>query len=88
MVDLHPSVPGHRPVEHPRDEPAAKAAPKAPAKSAKVAAKPAATVLLFMAGLSACAIWGQALPMESIADAVARLLFDGLAPRTFDETDA
>lgn len=30
--------------------------------------KPAATLVLFLAGLSAGAIWGQALPMESIAE--------------------
>jgi glucan phosphoethanolaminetransferase (alkaline phosphatase superfamily) len=37
--------------------------------------KPAATLVLFMAGLSACAIWGQALPMDSIAEVrVSRLL--------------
>lgn len=42
--------------------------------------KPAATVLLFLAGLSACAIWGQGLPMESIAEVrVAKLLLPAWA---------
>ena len=42
--------------------------------------KPAATVLLFLAGLSACAIWGQALPMDSIAEVrVSRLLLPSWA---------
>lgn len=37
--------------------------------------KPAATVLLFTAGLAACGIWSQALPMESIAEVrLAKLL--------------
>lgn len=42
--------------------------------------KPAATVLLFAAGLSACAIWGQALPLDSIAEVrVSRLLLPSWA---------
>jgi lipid A ethanolaminephosphotransferase len=42
--------------------------------------KPAATLLLFAAGLSACAIWGQALPMDSIAEVrVSRLLLPSWA---------
>lgn len=30
--------------------------------------KPAATIVLFLAGLSACAIWAQGLPLSSIAE--------------------
>jgi glucan phosphoethanolaminetransferase (alkaline phosphatase superfamily) len=42
--------------------------------------KPAATLVLFAAGLAACAVWGQGLPMESIAEVrVSRLILPSWA---------